>query len=162
MIFDIIDNIVTTSVSRDQNSYQWQCSIIVTWYRQRHSYINFSSQEHQISYGSRSTPKMLRFQSVPPFIFSYSPFKSRWLTVPLTRQMRTSHCPRQTNVNSMLDWNFIFSSLLPHFCFRKKCREIVRMSHLSSLNVTVVNWTCSSENDWSLEITTRVPSSMFL
>ena len=34
-IIDIIDNIVYTSVSRDQNSRQWQCSILITWYRRR-------------------------------------------------------------------------------------------------------------------------------
>ena len=31
-LIDIIDNIINTSVSRDQNSHQWQCIIIVTWY----------------------------------------------------------------------------------------------------------------------------------
>ena len=35
-IKDIIDNIICTSVSRDQNFHQWQLSILVTWYRRRH------------------------------------------------------------------------------------------------------------------------------
>ena len=33
---DIMDNIIYTPVSRDQNSHQWQCSILITWYRRRH------------------------------------------------------------------------------------------------------------------------------
>ena len=32
-IEDKIDNIIYTSISRDQKSHQWQCSILVTWYR---------------------------------------------------------------------------------------------------------------------------------
>ena len=49
-----------------------------------------------------------------------------------------------------------------HFSSLKKRRYLPHYLSDKSLNVTVVNWTCSSENDWSLEITTRVPSSMFL
>ena len=37
-------------------------------------YINFSIQEHQIEINC-STPKILRFQPIPPFIFPFSPFK---------------------------------------------------------------------------------------
>jgi len=33
VIKDIIDNIIYRSVSRDKNSHQCQCSILVTWYR---------------------------------------------------------------------------------------------------------------------------------
>ena len=80
-IIDIIDNIFDTSVSLDQNFNQWQYSIIVTWYRHftftsfgiilTKFYINFSRQEHQRENSSRSgsTPKMLRFQPITPFIF---------------------------------------------------------------------------------------------
>ena len=32
-LIDMIDNIIDTSVSRDQNSHQWQCSIIVLRYQ---------------------------------------------------------------------------------------------------------------------------------
>ena len=30
-LIDIIDNIINTSVSCDQNYFQWQCSIFITW-----------------------------------------------------------------------------------------------------------------------------------
>ena len=36
IIKDIIENIIYTSVLRDQSSHQWQCCILVTWYRRRH------------------------------------------------------------------------------------------------------------------------------
>ena len=35
-LIDIIDNIIDVSVSSDQNSHQWQCSIIVTCCRLYH------------------------------------------------------------------------------------------------------------------------------
>ena len=35
-IKDIIDHIIYTSVSLDQNSHQWLCSILVIWYRWSH------------------------------------------------------------------------------------------------------------------------------
>jgi len=35
-LIDIINNIINTSVSHDQNFHQWQCRIIVKWERLRH------------------------------------------------------------------------------------------------------------------------------
>jgi len=34
-LIDIIDNMFYTSVLRHKNSHQWQCSILVTWYRRK-------------------------------------------------------------------------------------------------------------------------------
>ena len=44
-------------------------------------YINFSRQEHQMSYMYRSKPEILRFQPIPLSVFLYSPFKvySLWV-----------------------------------------------------------------------------------
>ena len=59
----IIDKTIYTSISRDKNSHQWQCSILVTVNERSHViiklhchidfrinlfYINFSRQQHQI------------------------------------------------------------------------------------------------------------------
>ena len=35
-LIDLIHNIIYTSVLLDQKFHQWQCSIVVTWYRRRH------------------------------------------------------------------------------------------------------------------------------
>ena len=37
--FSFLIYIIITSVSHVQNSHQWQCSIIVMWYRRRHVYL---------------------------------------------------------------------------------------------------------------------------
>jgi len=72
---DIIDNIITTSVSRDQNSHQWQCSIIVTWNRQRHSFISISQDRNIKSLlGLDQLLKCLGFSLLPISCFFYSPF----------------------------------------------------------------------------------------
>ena len=90
---DIIDIIIYASVTFHQNLNQWQCSIIVKclclyhvtsildshwrdfwscdavscW----HSFmpISFDRNIRLMSYRYRSTPEILRFQPIPPFIF---------------------------------------------------------------------------------------------
>ena len=64
-------------VSHDQNSHQWQSrvSVCITWY-DTFFFINFSDRNlRSNAYSSLSTPKVLRFQPIPPFIFPLQSLK---------------------------------------------------------------------------------------
>ena len=76
-----MDDIIDTTISRDQNFNQWQCSIIVTWLRLYHiSYefwYNFSRQEHQIELTLIDVDQLLKcsdFGLYPFLFFLYTPF----------------------------------------------------------------------------------------
>ena len=77
---DIINNIIITSVSRDQNSYQWQCSIIVTCLRLYHVTSNCTaiggSYGHVIGHISYICPFF-----VEPISLSHSIIKLFFLTL---------------------------------------------------------------------------------
>ena len=44
-------------------------------------YINFWRQEHQIDVMSQSTPELLRFQPIPPFIFPLQSLKYQLINI---------------------------------------------------------------------------------
>ena len=82
-LINIINIFIYTSVLCDQNSHQWRCSIMVTWYRQRHVTILYKFDTVLYQFLETETSKRilmgllkcLGFSLYPLSFFLYSPFK---------------------------------------------------------------------------------------